>query len=74
MTKAGKGGEKMSGSKGSGSLDGLLGGSHALKQCLLAGRVFLCPASPPPPPSSALLPPLGCDAVSVFSPSLDIIF
>lgn len=72
----GKGGEKMSGSKGDGFLEGLLVGSRSLKQCLLAGRVFLCPqpAALLLCPASALLPPLGYDAVSVFSPSLDIIF
>lgn len=66
----------MSGDKGNSFIDGLLVGSRSLKPCLLAGRVFLCPqpANLFLFPASAPLPPLGYDAVSVFSPSLDIIF
>lgn len=66
----------MSGNKGNGFTEGLLVGPRSLKQCLLAGRVFLCPqpATLFLCSASAPLPPLGYDAVSVFSPSLDIIF
>lgn len=66
----------MSGNRGNGFIDGLLVGSCSLKPCLQAGRVFLCPqlATLFLCPASASLPPLGYDAVSMFSPSLDIIF
>lgn len=67
----------MSGNKGNGRLHRGAAGWFPLFEAMSPGGkgVPVPPASHPVPlPSSAPLPPLGYDAVSVFSPSLDIIF
>lgn len=58
---------------------GLSIGSHSLKQDFPIRKAFPCgvpkPSPLPPGPASAPTPPhLGYNAVSVFSPSLNIIF